>query len=638
MIAAALLGARLAVGTPGQRGRSLLVALAAGSGALVLLTVTAVVAAEQSVGSVEYTASELGRLSAAVTGAVALPVLVLAATVGRLSASIRDRRLANLRLLGLDPFQTRVVAVTESGLVACVGVVTGALAFALLRPALAGADIAGRSWSLDQLHPGPAAWVLSLVGIPAVSMAVAAIPHRSDPRRTMERARRTDSRRPSLLRLLPLGAGLVLCRISWGANDDNQVQSGDVALIFTGLALTAVGVVIVVPVFVRLLADLTHKLGRGPVALIAARRLQAQPAAVTRVIAALMVGLFLVVGARSVVVAFETTPQYASAAEDIESQQRVGISVRADRSRTMATRAAEIEGVRDVIDLPVLRTDRRSSMRGAFEPVVATCSDLLRVEPRLEGCVDGRPMLITYSDILLEDDLTITLRPKGGAGRGSAGPTQRVTVPYPTEHITLPGPDELELDPLRPTYSTIVVPPSYPGIHDLSSQTQHTVIAVGGSGRDLAANLAAAGLSPSTATDYASYDFVASLRLIVWTLAGVILGLGLLTFTIAAIDRALTRRSEITSLQVLGASPATLRRAQWIESALPTTLGTGLAILTGLFAGITYLHLYGDLTDYFPWTPILTLSSIAVAASLLLAGLTVLATNTRITPENIRIE
>lgn len=88
-----------------------------------------------------------------------------------------------------------------------------------------------------------------------------------------------------------------------------MTTSIDVALAFAGIGLTGIGVVIVVPVFVRLLADLLHRFSPGPATLIAARRLQAQPAGVARVIAALMIGLFLVMGARCVVVAFGRTPQ-----------------------------------------------------------------------------------------------------------------------------------------------------------------------------------------------------------------------------------------------------------------------------------------------------------------------------------------
>ncbi|MGH8828639.1 MAG: permease, partial [Jiangellaceae bacterium] len=45
-------------------------------------------------------------LVAGTIGMVALPVLVFVATIARLSARVRDRRLSNLRLLGLTAAQT----------------------------------------------------------------------------------------------------------------------------------------------------------------------------------------------------------------------------------------------------------------------------------------------------------------------------------------------------------------------------------------------------------------------------------------------------------------------------------------------------------------------------------------------------
>lgn len=160
------LGARLAWGTPGQRGRSLMVVFAAAVGTLVMLAILAIAAAERLRTDNGFSPAELQRLTTAIVLAVALPVVALAATIGRLSASLRDRRLANLRLLGLTPLQPRVVAATEVGLAAVAGTAIGLIAFFALRPVLASADLAGREWSAAALQTGALGYVLALLGVP----------------------------------------------------------------------------------------------------------------------------------------------------------------------------------------------------------------------------------------------------------------------------------------------------------------------------------------------------------------------------------------------------------------------------------------------------------------------------------------
>lgn len=635
------LGARLAWGTPGQRGRSLLVALAAGLGTLVLLAVLAVTAAERVRSTGEYSDVELRRLTTAIVLAVALPVIALAATVARLSAALRDRRLANLRLLGLTSLQTRVVAATEAGLAAVVGTALGGAAFVLVRPVLAAVDLAGREWDTAALRPGPVGWLLAVVGVPLVITAVASLPHRLGAGRALERARRADLRRPSVLRIAPLAVGLGLCAWSFRLDNDHNTSSFDITVLMAAIAITGLGLLIVVPVFVRLLADGLLRASRGPVGLVTARRLQAQPAGVTRVISALMIGLFLVVGARGVVVAWETTPQYLSAADDIEVGQRGELTTTARKLDRTMDRLARVEGVRDAVVLPVLSGWEGASARrphgeaGQMQvtAAVASCADFERFATQVTNCVDGEPMLLT-SWWMSGDVERVTLSARAGGERIH---DQSVTLDVPTKQMAGPAGDQESQLWIRPLYADLLLPPDTPGISPMLADTDRTVIVLGGPGRDLDQQLSEVGLFSSEATDVATYEFVGGLRTIVWTLAAVILGVGLLTFAIAGIDRALARRREVVSLQVIGTPPSVLRRAQWLEAVLPTALGCLLAITCGLLAGATYLQLDGE-ESAIPVSQSITLAGIALLASVAIAGITVVATNTRISPDQLRRE
>ncbi|MDN5896699.1 MAG: hypothetical protein L0H93_22110, partial [Nocardioides sp.] len=157
-----------------------------------------------------------------------------------------------------------------------------------------------------------------------------------------------------------------------------------------------------------------------------------------------------------------------------------------------------------------------------------------------------------------------------------------------------------------------------------------------GPGRYLYDELAALGLQSSTMVDLENYDFVQGMQTVAWTLAAVVLGIGLLTFTVAGVDRALSRRRELTALRLIGTPTQLLRWAQWFEAALPTALGSVFAILTGTYAGATYIQLDND--RLMPLASGVAFAAIAVVFSAALATITVIGTGAPLDPDHIRTE
>jgi len=186
---------------------------------------------------------------------------------------------------------------------------------------------------------------------------------------------------------------------------------------------------------------------------------------------------------------------------------------------------------------------------------------------------------------------------------------------------------------------SVLLPPDLPGLAPVLEDAAWHAGVRAGPGRELVDQLDAAGLTGLTWPDLATYDFVAGLRTIVWTLAAVILGIGLLTFAMAAIDRALVSRREVVALQVIGSSPVIPVTGPVARSRAPdgARLPPGDRLRTP--GGATYLDLVGDETPApVPVRQTATLAGIAVACSLAIAGLTVIATNSRIAPDQIRAE
>jgi putative ABC transport system permease protein len=633
--AAVLLGLRLAIGTGSQRIRSVATAGATALGTTVLLAVWAI--AYSQVGTTTaFEPRHVSLLIAGTIGMVALPVLVLVCTVARLSAGLRDRRLANLRLLGMTAPQTRVVSATEVGVASAFGTGAGVVLFFALTPLLAQVEVGGRQWTAESLMPPALGWIAVLTVIPVVSTLTASLPQHLSSRQALADVRLTDVRNTSLLRVVPLLVGFALCWATRSPLVDSRstLPAAEVATILLGIALMALGTLLVVPVFVRLIAGMVLACGGGALATLTGRRLQSQPSGATRVISALMIGLFVVIAARAVLGAFFSTPQYVSAADHIEREQTAEVTTAPQNVASTESKLRAVEGVKHVASFPTLwgtgvRAD--AGPRQFVTVIVANCSQLSATGEELPGCTDDAVSLVGEPWLFDDDADAMAVR-----ATHKYEPQGRAVI-VATDNATTINADDFEraVGALSDT-PAVVVPPDTPGIAALVSQTDSLVVAHAGPGRDLYDRVEQAGLSYSTSVDIENYDFVQAMLTLVWTLAAVILGIGLLTFAIAGTDRALNRRRELTALRLIGTPGSILRRAQWLEVALPTVLGSVFAIVTGAYAGATYLQLDED--KVLPMTETLALAGAAAAISMILALITVLGTAPRLNAEHIRAE
>lgn len=624
-MSAVVLGVRLALRTsPAGRLRALMVAVASAVGTVTILSVFAVVAADRTINPDRYADGGVERMATAVVAVIALQVAGLAAVAGRLSAAMRSRRLSNLRLLGLTAARTRVVAAVEVAVSAIGGTLIGLLLFPAVRPLLARLRLGNQTWPAGALTPSAATLFAVPIGVAAATVLLAVLPERLAARRSLDASRRATDSSPSWWRVIPLVVGIALCLYVRTAQPGEEPTGAMLA----GVLLLGIGTVLVVPIFVRLIAALMVRSSGRPALLIAGRRLQAQPAAINRVITGLLLGLFLVVGARSVVVAFEGTNQYLGAKHQVTMQQRIDSSAAADDVNETVARIAATPGVRQVIAIPVLQSACDSETGPCLTGVVATCQEFEALVPAANGCRDGQPMWLRRSRVAATP-AAIEWSPVEPGPAGSSvtvtTPTPKITMTYSSETTALTG--------------EVLIPPSSPGIAHVINTTQYQITVLGGPGRDLGQRLYDAGLvnGPEGPWPVAEYDYVVMLRTTVYTVASVVLGVGLLAFAIAATDRAISRRGELTSLRLVGLPASTLRRTQWIEALVPIVGGSLLAILLGHLAGATYLSFGGDgLTA--PLQPTLVLLGVAAVGGVIVAGLTVIATNQSINPDTIRAE
>lgn len=626
MRAAIQLGLRLAFQAEGAgRVRSILVASAAATGSMILLTATALSHADV-VGSPDRYDQRMGFgwLSVAVVVGIGLPVLVLAATVGRLSASMRDRRLSNLRLLGLSPFRTRMVAIAETGVAAMAGSLLGAALFYVVRPLLTHVPIRGRTYPTELITPWPLALSVIVIGVPAAVAGVSSLPQRLDTVSALRRARRADAKRPGWWRLVPLATGATWCAYFSSMAGTTQSDLWLSVNLIGSIITLGLGMLLVLPVAVRLMGDVLLLLARGPATTMAARRIQAQPAGVTRVISGLLIGLFLVTGARCVIVAFESTPQYIAAEHAIKVQQQVELSADLAAASELATELAAIPGVRGVIEVTRLVAHDGCGNGGTcLTGIVLSCADLARIAPGVTGCRDGEALWLTKPEAngpataLWRNDDNLT---------GVEIPLPRLWAGGDLRYASI----ELGVD--------VIIPPTSPELAGLE-RSQVAMIVLSSPGHDLMEKVSNANVKTElglSGYDAGEYDFVKTVHSLVWAIATIILSLGLVSFAISAVDRAIARRREVVALQIAGVPRGVLRRAQWLEAAIPIGIGSVIAVALGIAAGATYLTL--DPAGGIPWTMGISLAMLATAGAVAVAGLTVIAASPAIQADLIRTE
>lgn len=620
------LALRLAIGSDrSDRQRSVTVAIAAAIGVMVALSGLAFVHADLSVNPVRYESGDLGRAVLVVAVVVGLQIVALIAAAGRLSAVVRARRLANLRLLGLSVLRTRLVSAIEVGVFAGIGALLGGIAFVAMRPLLARVTVAGERWPLAELTPG---WLWGLMIIAttvAVTIALAALPGRLDSSAARAQVRAVPVRAPSTWRLVPLVVGFALC-----IHVERTADRGmPMAEFLVGVVTLGIGIMVVMPAFTGFVGVALGRVVRGSVGLVTSRRLLAQPASMNRIVAGLLVGLFVVTGARCVVSAFEDTIQYRGAAIGVVDHQTVMVNEDNMDDAEVAHIASAVEGVRSVVMVP------RPVVAGCGDErcpdvIAVGCEEFTAMVPSASGCIEGRAQWIvptgTYSqpsDVTRVDGVTLL---------AEGGDNVALTVTDSTLHVDV-------FEPVGCSFC-IRLPPDESDIAALLPGAPRTVVVTGDPGRDLPQRLRSVGLGSAFAPwDAEEYDHVAAIRAFANALSGVVLGLGLAAFAIAAIDHANNRRRDVTSLLLIGTPRSLLRRSQWIESAIPIVAGSILAVTSGALAGAAYLA--GGSAGDGKGPPLSAIGPLCLGALLggvLIASLTVIASSQTLERDSIRRE
>ncbi|EMF55993.1 FtsX-like permease family protein [Streptomyces bottropensis] len=564
-------------------------------------------------------------------GVVLLPLAVFLSVCARLSAAARTRRLAALRLLGLSRKGTQRVNAAETVAAALLGAALGLGIYEVSNQLVARVGVPGFKWYPSDGSLSLPTALVCLLGCPTLAWFVGRASAKKAAANPLAARRSAVERAPGKWGLLPLvpGMAIVVGYCVAGATG-NAPRDTEVSSILMPLAvvLVGIGLVMMLPVFSRTLsqwvARTTHSVSLG----LAMRRNETEPGGALRVATGLVMLVFAASLVQGVLIELDQVSKNTS---PVQAYDIPLAGTTADRQRAWE----EVKGVRGHA---VVMRSRSSSDIDRWEPtleaVVATCAQFRSMVRKVDGCVDGRPML------LWDPKQVATELPKLGArfpfDLRHEGQRRVMQVKVPDEVLRYS--DDYGL-PVFHSGSVLLPPSAIPADHRpdvatltlLSSSAPETVRAVldGIGGVDPTTEVGTPGV---VVTSLQQITVVKSLLGI-----GMVLGLiiGVAAYLVAATDRAVERKPQVTALSLLGARPRTLRTVQVAQVVVPLAVGLALAVVLGKLAESSYLVTGGG-AIYWDGAGVPLLLACAVGAVAVAAAGALPLVGRRIDPELIR--
>ncbi|MER7180119.1 FtsX-like permease family protein [Streptomyces hyaluromycini] len=526
--------------------------------------------------------STLDILRFTMVGIVLLPLAVFLSVCARLSAAERARRLAALRLLGMSATEVQRVNAAETVAAAGLGALLGLGEYWILNQLFSRLGLPGFTW-----YPGDGALagttlLACLVGCPALAWFAGRAGARRAAADPLAVRRAAVEKPPSSWGFLPLiagsgiAAGYCAAGFTGHAPRDTFLPS---LLVPAAIIMIGVGLVTTLAPLCRILAQRVAR-STGSLSLgLAMRRNEAEPSGTLRVAAGLVLLVFAASLAQGVLIQLDQATRNPSRIQsyDIPYEQLTG--PQREALQRLPGTLGHVVGM-------------QSSLVGASETawsphvVLATCAQLRAVVSSAGRCVDGQAM---------------RLRGIGGTQGEASRAGVRFAVQLEGKHrdlsLTVPQrtlfyrefASSLVIAP-----ESVLVPPSE--LPRGSRPTSATLTLVSTSAPDVVRRvLDGIGHVAPTADvlpqglDITGLQQIAVIKtlLAVGMVLGLVIGIG--AYLVAATDRAVERRPQVTALALLGARPRTLRAVQAAQVVLPLAVGLLLAVVVGKMAESGYL-------------------------------------------------
>lgn len=576
--------------------------------------------------------STLDILRFTLAGIVLLPLAVFLSVCARLSAAARARRLAALRLLGLSRRGLQRVNAAETVVAALLGAALGLGGYWVVNQLMSRIGLPGFDWYPSDGSLPFTAVAVCLVGCPALAWFVSRFGAKRAADDPLAVRRSAEAKPPALWGLVPLvpGLGIVVgyCVVGAAGHAPRDTKLSSI-LMPIAVVLVGLGIVLTLPALSRALAKriaaTTGSLSLG----LAMRRNEVEPSGTLRVATGLVILVYAASLTQGVLIELDQVSKNTAVVQAYnielpelsEGKQRAVGKVPGVRSHMVETTSWTDS---DALEAPP-----------SIEAVIATCGQLRAMASRLSGCVEGQPARLSVPEQTYDEAGPPGARfPFRLVDRNGRHKILTVQIPQRTVHYQ----DDAVFSAI--SGGTLLIPPSFlpegfrpefGTLHLLSDSNPHVV-------RSVLEGIAA--VDPTLEVETEGVDISALRQIsVIKTLLGVgmVLGLviGVAAYLVAATDRAMERKAQVTALSLLGARRRTLRAVQVAQVVLPLAVGLMLAVVTGKAAESSYLVTGGGSVFWDgDGVPLLLASAVGAVVVAALGALPLIGR--RIDPELIR--
>lgn len=216
---------------------------------------------------------------------VLFPLLSLVGQAAGVAAKRREHRLAALRLAGATRSQVLWLSAVEQAVLGFLGAIVGVIGYVALTPLIARIPLGGGRWYVHDLTPSWWVVLVVLIAVPVLSVLSALIGLGRVSITPLGVVRGQTRKATSALRLGLLVIGPIMLAILG--------TGGAIIPLLIGIGFAALAVRIVGPFAVQVIGKFMARTAKGPVALLAGRRLADDPKAAFRPVAALVLSGFV---------------------------------------------------------------------------------------------------------------------------------------------------------------------------------------------------------------------------------------------------------------------------------------------------------------------------------------------------------
>ncbi|GGM27846.1 MULTISPECIES: ABC transporter permease [Micromonospora] len=543
--------------------------------------------------------------------AVLAPIALFVAMATRLTSASRDERLARLRLAGAGPRTIRRMAGIESLIPGVGGVVLGLIFFAALRPVVARLDYDGQRWFTDDLWPGVWGVLTVVVAVPIVAALASQLTLRAVSRSPLASSARAVGRPVHPWRIVPLL--LATPTLLWTLRETDATGTRWAMLSF---AVLLASLILAGPWITQQIGVTLSRRG-GPVALLAGRRLAADPRSGFRalggVILAVLVCTLFVASTPAAVASLQST---TTIGQRDDTAQALVTSASTDRSRTVLDDVRRIEGIEAAT---LVYTGLASSAIGEPANVwIGDCGEMQSAARLTVSCADAPAVLAdnVTTTVLTEGTLDLyNLSPRQVRPREAIIDPQDVTAQKVSVTTTASMPAEagvdmpqVLLDSRTLTALTSQLRPS----KLLFSYQDPTAL-------EQARTIINQAVPASTVTiRQNSFDgYNEGVRRFYWLLAvgtTIVFVISSLGMVIAMVTGLIERRLPLSLLRATGAAVTSLRGAILLEAMVPLVALSLLAAVAGGVSG-TVLATSSTQPAPVPWLGLLLPVTIGMATA-----------------------